>query len=154
MRALLNRFLGDIRGLAAIEFAAALPLFMLVTAGLVDVGRGLNHASGVERGLRAAAALAAQLPLPLSAADQTMLSNIVKTGEPTGTRPLLAGGWTKPGASLLIEVTSRTVDGTPVTIVRLTAVVPLVPLIPGWSGVFGLGSAKVSAVEEAVHVDD
>lgn len=154
MRALLNRLRDDVRGIAALEFAVALPLFLMVSAGLVDVGRGLSHAAGVERGLRAAAALAAQLPLPLSAASQALLTNIVKTGEPTGTAPLLASGWAEPGAALTIEVVGRTVAGSPVTVIRLTASVPLVPLVPGWSGAIGLTGAKVSTVEEALHVDD
>lgn len=126
-----RRLARDSRGIAPVEFALALPLLVLVAMGMVEMGRVVNQATAVQKGLRAGALYAARNEFPLSAAVLTEVENIVKTGDPTGTSSYLASGWSKAGASVQVQELSFDVAGSPLPVVRISATVPYDPILPG-----------------------
>ncbi len=92
---LLNRFLGDRRGAAAVEFALLVPIIMACSGIIIELGRGLAQAQAVEKGLRGGIMLAARSSWPLT--DSTELDNIknmTMTGTLDGTGAALVDGWT------------------------------------------------------------
>lgn len=132
----LRRLRRDERGISAIEFAFALPALLLLAVGVTEVGRVVNQAAMVEKGLRAGAYYAARLAptdYPLSTASETTVGNLVRYGDPTGGTEYLVEGWGAAGADLDINssTTYSAVDGTELPVVKLTATVPFVPLLPG-----------------------
>src|SRR5688572_27726252 len=109
MFASFGRFRRDAAGASAVEFALMLPVFLLVTAGMIDLGRALYQTNTVEKGLRAGAMYAARNTYPLSAAQKTEAENIVKKGNRAGTGNYLVQGWSDPTA-LNIFTTTELVD--------------------------------------------
>jgi Flp pilus assembly protein TadG len=96
-----SRLAADHRGVAAVEFAIMLPLFLILFAGSVEVARALIQANAIEKALRAAAYYAGRSPLPLSADDEATVENLVKTGTADGSGALLVPGWADAGASAI-----------------------------------------------------
>ena len=131
MPRLLNRLRRDERGIAAVEFAFVLPVMVLLAVGLTELGRVVNQATTVQKSLRAGAIYAARNEFPLTAAVKTTAENLVKKGDPTGTADYLVPGWSKSGADLKLETPDFDLNGTPLPVVRLTATVPFVPMLPG-----------------------
>ncbi len=128
---ILARLGRDERGISAVEFALVLPVLVILAAGLTEMGRVVNQATTVQKALRAGAIYAARNVFPLSAATLTTTENLIKKGDPTGAAEYLVPGWGKAGSDLTIETPDFDLNGTPLPVVRLTATVPFVPLLPG-----------------------
>lgn len=148
MSAWLNRFRRDQKGVAVVEFGLFLPLLMLLLVGMAETGRVLYHTNAVEKGLRSGALYAARSEFPLSGDAKTAVENIVKTGNAAGSPPYLVSGWAKAGADFDITTTDVFVDGEPLPVVHLDAVVPYDPLLPGMLSFLGLGDFKIRVSHE------
>ncbi len=127
----LVRLRRDERGISAVEFAFVLPIMVLLGVGLTELGRVVKQATTVQKSLRAGAIYAARNQFPLTAAVKTTTENLVKKGDPTGAGEFLVPGWSKSGADFALETPDFDLNGTPLPVVRLTATVPFVPMLPG-----------------------
>ncbi len=127
----LARLRRDESGISAVEFALVLPVMVLLGVGLTEMGRVVNQATTVQKSLRAGAIYAARNQFPLTAAVKTTTENLIKKGDPAGTGEYLVPGWSKAGATLTLETPDFDLNGTPLPVVRLTATVPFVPMLPG-----------------------
>ncbi len=155
MLSLFNRLARDGRGNAIVEFAFFLPLFVLLLAGITEIGRSYYQANAVEKGLRAGALFAGRNGFPLTAQVRTMVTNLVKTGTLDGSGPYLVSGWADLGADLNIDDTiTFPVDDTTIPVVRLTATVPFDPLMPGLLAFVGLGDVAIQLSHEQAFVGD
>ncbi len=156
MLSLFNRLARDGRGNAVVEFAFFLPLFLLIFAGMTEIGRAYYQANAVEKGLRAGALFAGRNGFPLTAPVRTMVANLVKTGTLDGSGPYLVSGWAGLGADLNIDDTlTFPVDATmTIPVVRLTATVPFDPLMPGMLALVGLGDVTIQLGHEQAYVGD
>jgi Flp pilus assembly protein TadG len=139
------------QGASAVEFALMLPVFLLVTAGMIDLGRALYQTNAVEKGLRAGAMYAARNSYPLTLAQKTETENIVKKGNRAGTGKYLVEGWSDP-TSLNISTTTEVVDGTPVPIYHFDAAVPFDPLLPGLLTALNLDDIKITLSHEQAYI--
>ena len=108
-----------------------LPLLVVLGFGMMEIGRVINQAGAVEKGLRAAALYAAGNEFPLSAAVLAKVENIVKTGDPTGGSSYLASGWAKADARVQIHELSFDLAGSSLPVVRISATVPYDPMLAG-----------------------
>ena len=119
-------------GTAAVETALAMPMLLILMAGIIDVGRGLYQASAVEKGLRMGALFLARSDLPITQATLDDATALIKTG---GTSYYLVSGWAEAGADVQITTQNFLVGGTVVPVFELRATVPFDPLftdlIPG-----------------------
>jgi Flp pilus assembly protein TadG len=138
-------------GASAVEFALMLPVFLLITAGMIDLGRALYQTNAVERGLRAGAMYAARNVYPLTAAQKTEAENIVKKGNRAGTGQYLVEGWSDP-TSLNISTTTEVVDGTPVPVYHFDAAVPFDPLLPGLLTALSLDDITINLSHEQAYI--
>ena len=144
----------DRRGNAIVEFALAVPLLVLIVAGMTEIGRAYFQAVAVEKGLRAGALYAAHSASPLGAADRAAAENLVRTGTLDGSGPLLVSGWESAGASLQITSTSFAVGEVSVPVIRFAASVPFDPLLPGLFGFVGLGDFTIASSHEQAYIGD
>ena len=151
MFALFARLWRDRRGASAVEFALLLPVFLLVTAGMIDLGRALYQTNTVEKGLRAGALYAARNDYPLTAAQTTAATNIVKKGNPEGTGSYLVDGWSDPTA-LNMYTTTEIVDGTPLPVYHFDDAVPFTPLLPGLLSALHLDAIKIRLSHEQAYI--
>jgi Flp pilus assembly pilin Flp len=149
----------DGRGATAVEFAALLPLLVLILLALTELGRGFLQANAVEKGLRAGALFAARAEYPLSATNEQVVENLVKTGTFDGAGPYLVPGWAEPGASFSMPAPATfTLDaGTTkeqeFPIYRVSASVPFEPLFPSLMTFFGLGDTfTIQMTHEQAYV--
>ena len=126
----LTRLRRDESGISAVKFALVLPVIVLLGVGLTEMGRVVNQATTVQKSLRAGAIYAARNQFPLTAAVKTTAENLVKKGDPSGSAGYLVPGWSKAGANLTLETPDFDLNGTPLPVVRLTATVPFVPMLP------------------------
>ncbi len=140
------------RGNAVVEFALILPFLLLLFSGLTEIGRAYFQANAVEKGLRAAALYASRAPSPLSAADQIVTENIVRTGTIDGSGPSLVSGWDKAGATVTITSTNFDLSGVPIPVVRVAASVPLDPLVPELLALAGLTTFTINLSHEQAYV--
>ena len=156
MLSLFDRLARDGRGNAVVEFAFVLPLLLLLFAGMSEIGRAYYQANAVEKGLRAGALFAGRNSFPLTAQVRTMVTNLVKTGTLDGSGPYLVSGWADVDADLNIDDTlTFPVDATTtIPVVRLTASVPLDPLMPGMLALVGLGDVTIELSHEQAYVGD
>ena len=154
MFASLNKLRADQDGMAAVEFALFLPVLLIIFVGVTEIGRALYQANSVEKGLRAGAHFAARSEFPLPAAVQTAAKNLVKTGDVNGGGSYVTEGWGKAGATLDITVGSYDLNGTPVPVVRLSAVVPFVPLLPGMNLIPGFAGHQFRLSHEQAYIGD
>jgi Flp pilus assembly protein TadG len=145
------RFRDSAAGASAVEFALMLPVFLLVTAGMIDLGRALYQTNTIEKGLRAGAMYAARNEYPLTTAQQTEAQNIVKKGNRAGTGSYLVAGWSEP-TSLNIFTTTEVVDGTPVPIYHFNAAVPFDPLLPGLLSALDLDQITIKLSHEQAYI--
>ncbi len=141
-------------GSAVVEFALLVPLLLLLLGSVVEVGRVLQHANAVEKGLRAGALMAARSPgcCPLTTAEQTAVANVVMTGSVDGTAPVLVPGWST--GTLNVSYSTITVDTDTHTVIRLQAVVPFTPLMaPSFFSSFGLNdNIKIETAHEQMFL--
>ncbi len=140
-------------GVAVIEFALFVPLFLLMLVGVIEYGRVLSQANAVEKGLRAGAMLAARSDFPLTGAQEQRIKNMVMTGNVAGELPYLAPGWEEASASLV--VTSDTFNSTGVVnlpVFRLEATVPYQPLLPGLMSMIGLDDLIITTAHEQARI--
>lgn len=134
MSALLNRFRRCQSGSPAVEFALVMPLFLLLIIGIVEMGSLLSEITAVEKGLRAGAMLAARSPvLPIGSAGAisvTQIKNVAMYGNPSGTGNPRVEGWTDL-STITFTPRNETINGLVVTVFRLDAIVPYIPVVPG-----------------------
>ena len=148
---LLNRCFQSTRAAAAVEFALLVPIILLTTAVIVELGRGLAQAQAVEKGLRGGVMVAARSSSPMTSAEKTVVKRMVMTGTvATGGTPLV-DGWTDTN-SVVISETTTVVNGEDIEVVTLTATVPYVELLPGVAGMFGLADVTVKTVHAQVYI--
>ncbi len=152
----LIRLTRDARGNAVVEFALVLPLLLLLLTGITEIGRAYYQANAVEKGLRAGALFVGRNSFPLTAQVRTMVANLVKTGTLDGSGGYLVSGWADVDADLNIDDTlTFPVDATTtIPVVRLTASVPLDPLMPGMLALVGLGDVTIELSQEQANVGD
>ncbi len=152
MRAWWNSWRADRRGASAIEFALVAPVLLALVLGVVEVGRLVSQADAVEKSLRSAAVFAARSELPLDAATQTTIENLVKTGTPDGTGSFIVPGWGGDGASITITPRTEKIGDEDITVIRLTASVPFKPIMPGLMHVFGLDDLTISTSHDQTYM--
>ena len=148
-----NRWAGDARGNALIEFAFVLPLWLLVSTGMLEVGRGFYQTSALEKSVRAGALYLARHSFPLSTATLLAAENLVKTGSVDG-GDFAVSGWAKTGSDLQITSAKFTVDGVDIPVVRIRAQVPFDPIFASLPDFVGLTSFTMTAQNEQAHVGD
>jgi len=129
-----------------------MPLLVTVVAGLTDIGRLVAQADTVDKSLRSAAVFAARSTLPLSTAAETSIRNLVRTGTPDGSGGSLVKGWDLPGAMLEIGTREVDVEGREVVVMRLSAIVPFTPLLPGVLDLVGLDDLRIRVSHEQAHL--
>jgi Flp pilus assembly protein TadG len=146
------KFFRNTSGNAAVEFALALPLLVLILAGLSELGRSYFQAQALERGLRMGASYAARAELPLSGAARSATENLVKTSSMDGTLGMSASNWERPDA--MLDITERQVSagGINVTVIRLEARVPFDPLIPGLWDFMNIGNDYIELAHEQPYI--
>ena len=151
MYASFARLLRETRGASAVEFALMLPVFLLITAGMIDLGRALYQTNTIEKGLRAGAMFAARNDYPLTAAKKTQAENIVKKGNKAGTGQYLVEGWSDP-AALNVFTTTEIVDGTPLPVYHFVSDVPFEPLLPGLLSALSLDTIRIKLSHEQAYI--
>jgi Flp pilus assembly protein TadG len=119
MNRLLSTIGRDRHGAAAAEFALVLPLLLLITFGLFDVGRLMLTKTIVDAAVADSARFAARLPMSCTtltnAGDIGRVQTLTRTGRSiVGGNPLV-GGWTN-NSSVTVSVTcfdnaAGTLDG-------------------------------------------
>jgi Flp pilus assembly protein TadG len=151
MFALFVRVWRNTAGAGAVEFALMLPVFLVVTAGMIDLGRALYQSNTIEKGLRAGAMYAARNTFPLTSAQETEAENIVKKGNRAGSGDYLVYGWSDP-SSLNIFTTTEVVDGTALPVYHFVADVPYDPLLPGVVSALQIDQIRLKLSHEQAHI--
>jgi hypothetical protein len=148
----LAEFAGDRRGVAAVEMAVVMPLFLLMFSGLVEVGRAYEQANAIEKGLRAGAIYLARTSDPAAASAQAIAADLVRSGRLGGGAPYLAPGWEQSASVLDITLGSFAVGEDSMAVVRIAAEVPFEPLVPGLAASFGLDNYTIRLSHEQAYV--
>ena len=151
----LIRLRRDRRGAAAIEFGLLVPLFLLFLLGVVEFGRVLAQSNAVTKGVRAGVAFAVRSDNPITAAQTTIVENLVKYGNTVGTGSFLVDGWADTANSDVAITVVRTYSGGGVTglpVIRIVATVPYTPLAPGLFAFTGLSSFDISVDHEQAYI--
>lgn len=151
MSSLLNRCFRSTRAAAAVEFALLVPIILLTTAVIIELGRGLAQAQAVEKGLRGGIMVAARSSLPMTNAEITVVKRMVMTGTVVAGGTPLVDGWTDP-SSVVIAETTTVVNGESIAVVTITATVSYTELLPGISDMFGLADVTVKTVHAQVYI--
>ncbi len=137
---LLNRFLREQKGVAAVELALVTPVFLLMFLSVTELGNLIYYAITIEKGMRSGVTYAARNSIPLT---ETVVHNAVslaRTGAfPSAEAPILVGGYAKDAAKVEISthqfqksMTGKVADIN-VTVITLSVEVPYVPLLPGFT---------------------
>lgn len=151
----MRAFAQEQRGAALIELAFVLPVLVLLFGGIVELGRAYYHANSIERGLRAGTLYAARAPFPLSAADRSIATNLVRTGTMDGSGALLASGWAEAASNLNIDTSQVfAVDDQNVPVIALTATVPFDPMFPSLMSWLGLTPETIVMRHEQAWIGD
>ncbi len=130
LRTAIRRLLGDRRGVAAIEFAIAAPVFILFSVGLIEFSRYLWTNNGLEYGAEQAARYVIANPTASTADLQAVAANQVPA--------------VNPGA-VTVTVTHDTTNGVNfVTVTTSTPFQSITGLVP-LPTVTLTGSARVPA---------
>ncbi len=160
---LLNRCFRSTRAAAAVEFALLVPIILLTTAVIVELGRGLAQAQAVEKGLRGGVMVAARSSWPMDTEQEDTVIRMVITGtvKKCGVDPgfcsYLVDGWDDPGSVTITPKTCPAGTDTGECIeatnyYEITATVPYVELLPGIAGMFGLADVTVKTVHAQVYI--
>lgn len=152
MRTLLNNFRNDAGGLAALEFAFAIPVMLLLAGGITEIGRALYQSQALDKAIRAGAAYSAHVAEPFSAASKTLATNIVKTGNPDGTGAYTVPGLASPLAKVEITPLSYDLNGTPLQVIRVSVEVPYDPIFPVITGMFDSSSLNLRLSHEQAYI--
>lgn len=143
------------RGAMLVEFAFLLPVLVLLFGGIVEMGRAYYFANNIERGLRAGALYAARAPFPLSASDEAVAENLVKTGTMDGSGAPLVSGWSDAGASLQFDTSKTfTAGDETVPVISVTATVPFDPIFPSLMTWLGLTPENIVLKHEQAWIGD
>lgn len=148
----IKAFWRDRRGVAAIEVAIVMPLFLLLFSGLIEVGRAYEQANAIEKGLRAGALYLARTSDPAAASAQATASALVRSGRVGGGAPYLAPGWEQSVAVLDITLGNFILGDESLPVIRMAAEVPFEPLVPGLAASFGLDDFTIRLSHEQAYV--
>lgn len=149
----LGDFVQDRSGSIAVEAAILTPLFLIILAGGVEVGRAYQQANAVEKGLRTGALFLARAEDPDDSASQASAVNLVRTGNLDGSGDLLAPGWSNTGSSVTASVRSFSLGNNDSTdVIRLEAALVYMPLLPQFAHLFGLGDITIRMSHEQAYV--
>ncbi len=140
--------MGCRQGAVAVEFAAFLPLFLILFVPLFEIPRALTQTNALEKGLRSGAVYLArvetrdQLCVPPNCVIEPTIEqnakNLVLRGSIDGSAPYLAPGWEDSGVSLDdvdIAVSYKLFDDRLVPVIKINANVHFVPIF-NLQGVF------------------
>jgi Flp pilus assembly protein TadG len=98
---------GDLRGVAAAEFALVLPFLLITLFGLFDVGRLMLAKSIIDTAVADSARFAARLPMTCAgltnAGDVSRIQTLTRTGQSTSGGAALINGWAT-NASVTVTV--------------------------------------------------
>ena len=99
---------------ALVEFALILPVMLLMTLGLIDIGRAFVFGVAVQEGTRQAARLAVNANNDSTVTDQSILGRLIASSSPTldGCTPQTSPPQTCHGITLSMQVV---VNGTTYT---------------------------------------
>lgn len=123
------------QGLAAVELAIMLPIFLILLLASAEIGRALYQYNTLHKAVRDGARYLAEHALnsvpviEITAAKTTATRNLVLYGNPAGSGPLLLEGLA-PG-----DIAVEAVDASHVRVTATYAYAPAFGAIPG----FGLG---------------
>ncbi|MBT3927210.1 MAG: hypothetical protein HOA58_07765 [Rhodospirillaceae bacterium] len=148
----LTAFARDRRGVAAVEVAVVMPIFLLLFSGLIEVGRAYEQANAIEKGLRAGALYLARTGDPAAASAQATASELVRTGRIGGDAPFLAPGWEQGNSVLDITLGNFVLGEQNLAVIRIAAEVPFEPLVPGLAASFGLDDYTIRLSHEQAYV--
>ena len=123
-------------GVAPARIAVAIPVLVVLAIGVLaigvtEIGRVIDQAANIQRGLRAGARVAAGHSSPLPRAVVVQVENVVKTGDPAGSARYLVPGWAMAGAAVQVQELDFRVAGSSAPVVRISVTVPFDPLFPG-----------------------
>lgn len=134
-----------------VEFAAAIPLLLIMFVGLTEMGRAVLQANAIEKGMRAAAVYAVRVDNV--GGSLTQIENLVKTGTLDGSGGYLVSGWSKAGANVTVSQSSFDLDGESMPVVKLTVSVPFDPILPNLVNFVGLNDFTIKLSHEQAYVD-
>jgi len=156
-----HRLVVDREGSAAAEMALVLPLLLALMFGSFELGNFFMSEHAVQKAVRDASRYAARLPMTdypsctPTAATQTLIQRVARTGDPSGTAPLRLAAWTDDAMTTVTMAcdTSGTYTGlytdfpNGVPVITVSASVPY----PSLFGAVGLGttSLTLNAVSQA-----
>jgi len=129
-------------------------MLLVMSTGMVEVGRAMYQASALERALRVGALYAAHQPSPLSATAKTEAENMIRTGRLDGTGPLVLPGMGLTGATINVGTYNYNLTGTAVPVIRATATVPYVPILPGFDKILGGSGYIFNLQHDQAHVGE
>jgi Flp pilus assembly protein TadG len=155
---------------ALVEFAIILPVMLLMTLGLIDLGRAFVFGVAVQEGTRQAARLAGNAANDVFKAqpnvtDQAVLGRLIGSSSPAldGCTPLTAPPQTCNGFTLSVQVDTGIATYTSIAAARsanalagskvtVTAAGP-VALLPGVStGIYGLSLPQINVQGKSAMV--
>ena len=161
-------------GASMVEFALALPIFVLLLLGVAEVGRAILHYHIINKGLRDSTRYLGRVPVTCpavgtaagsvdNAANATTATNLAMTGSLNGGSNLI-DYWTDP-ATITIEVdcldnsaganlcgTEACAGNSILAVVRMRADVVYQDL--GFLSIFGVGALTFVADHEEVSIPD
>lgn len=161
-------------GASMVEFALALPIFVLLLLGVAEVGRAILHYHIINKGLRDSTRYLGRVPVTCpavgtaagsvdNAANATTATNLAMTGSLNGGSNLI-DYWTDP-ATITIEVdcldnsaganlcgTEACAGNSILAVVRMRADVVYQDL--GFLSLFGVGALTFVADHEEVSIPD
>lgn len=161
-----NKLWRNRRGNVTVEFAFFLPFLLLLLVGGLEIGNAIRHGALIEKNLRAGTLYAARILNPdagapaLSAAARATIQNLVRTGGQSGLDQPVVPGWADAAASLVIDASlvhvfsaeNATAIDVSVPVVRLTAAVPYIPLLPGLLAFVKLNDMVIRLSHEQAYV--
>lgn len=155
----IRKFIKDRRGSSAVEFALYLPVLMILVVGMAEVSVAIMQSVSLEKSLRSGALYASRSNLPLSAATQTEISNIVQKGNTAGTGSYLIDSWNDDSSTLSISVSNYTMATTTsvlgsnqLPVITVSAVVPYRPILADLLSVFGMGTFTLALSQQQAHI--
>ena len=151
---------------ALVEFAIVMPVMLLMTLGLIDLGRAFVFGVAVQEGTRQAARIASTAKYDNTLTDSAVLGRLVAASNPalngcalqTTAQSCNGGNWTftlnvaSSGASYTSIGAARTANALAGSKVTVTAA-GSVALLPGLNtGVFGLSLPQINVQGQSAMV--